>query len=278
MYSLTISLSREDMAKIRQQLYLNISWGWEERDNQFVIHFTGHDQARDLAELARKTVPDCETRIRPVQNVNWNEEWKQYFTPVCINDTFIILPDWLEHTPTDLIKIVITPKMAFGTGHHPTTRLCLKALSSLSRQGIIDKDWKFLDLGTGSGILGIAAARLGLTGICLDIDRIAVENTLENAAGNKVQDRLEIRTGDVFSINRDTRINMVIANILSSTLKELADQIVSLLDMDDFCLILSGILKTQVDEVVKTYAGKGLASPEVFHEQEWSVLVWTSRA
>lgn len=275
MYSLTIKSDQELTDQILQLLYRHINWGWEEKDQyEIIIHFTGKKPAADFEDLVRTVAPGCVFELNPVREKDWTEDWKQYFTPIKINDTFIILPQWLEDTPSTLTKIIITPKMAFGTGHHPTTSLCLKVLSSLTRKGYINKKDRFLDLGTGSGILGIAGAKLGLFGRGIDIDPSAVDNARENIILNKVQDRFKVETAEIAAMDKDKKYNLIFANILASTLMDLAPEILSFLDKDNHCLILSGILGKQAHDVAKAYKRLGSEGPEILHEGEWSALVW----
>lgn len=275
MYSLTVKDSPENIEKLLPLLHQHISWGWEEKNQDTVIvHFSSEDPAVNFQRLVRELIPDSSSRIQPVQSQDWTEDWKQYFTPINIENTFIILPEWLENTPSPLIKIIITPKMAFGTGHHATTSLCLKILSSLFRKKTITRDFRFLDLGTGSGILGIAGAKLGLKGTGLDIDPAAIENARENITLNKVHYKFEVKTDDLHNLDKNQKFNLIFANILAPTLQELARQIISLLSPDRYCLVLSGILGKQASDVAETYINLGLDAPEIIHQGEWCALVW----
>jgi ribosomal protein L11 methyltransferase len=276
MYSLSIKSKPGDRPGILPLLYRYISWGWEETDqDEIIIHFTGRKQAAEFKKLVMSVAPESTFDLKPVTEKDWTEDWKQYFTPIRINDTFIILPEWLEHEPSNLIRIIITPKMAFGTGHHATTCLCLKILSSLSAKGVINIKDRFLDLGTGSGILGIAGAKLGLSGLGIDMDPSAVDNARENISLNKVQDRFQVKTAEISAIERDRKFNLVFANILASTLVEFVPEILSFLDADRYCLILSGILDKQVQAVTEAYEGSLPGRPEIWKEGEWAALVWT---
>lgn len=275
MYSLTVKDSPENIERILPLLHQHISWGWEEKNQDTVIiHFSSEKPALNFKRLVREVIPVASLRLQPVQSQDWTEDWKQYFTPINIEDTFIVLPEWLEHTPSPLIKIIITPKMAFGTGHHATTRLCLKILSSLFRKQLITRDFHFLDLGTGSGILGIAGAKLGLKGTGLDIDPAAIDNAMENIALNKVHNHFEVKTDDLHNLDKNKKFNLIFANILASTLQDLANQIISRLSTDRYCLILSGILGKQASDVAQTYINLGLNAPEIIYHGEWCALVW----
>lgn len=276
MYFLSIKATQDNSQKIQSLLYLHISWGWEEIDHcSFIVYFSKEKTALDFKHKIREISPDTVFELKPVQDRNWNEDWKKYFTPISIADTFIILPEWLENTRSSLTKIIITPKMAFGTGQHPTTSLCLKILASLYKNGMLSQDFRFIDLGTGTGILGIAGAKLGLSGIGIDIDPSAVDNARENIALNNVQKVFEVQTKEILTMQKDERFNLVFANILASTLRDFAGEIISLLDRNNYCLILSGILRKQVDDVARTYERLGSGPAQVEHEGEWSALVWT---
>ena len=278
MYALTIKTTPQNYDQTLLLLHRDISWGWEEVDqNTFIIYFSGENQARDFKKQFHKICQSCHAEIQPVQSQDWNEDWKQYFSPITINNTFIVLPEWLQYTPSSLKKIIITPKMAFGTGHHATTSLCLKTLSQIYNQGKLSRGSTFLDLGTGSGILGIASAKLGLSGIGLDIDSSAVDNARENASLNNVQDAFQVQTGGIHSIPNNRQFNLIFANIIASTLKELAESIISTMDKSDSHLILSGILSDQAEDVAKTYAEFDLGWPEIKNDGEWYALVWTKQ-
>lgn len=278
MYALTIKTTPQNYDQTLLLLHRDISWGWEEVDqNTFIIYFSGENQARDFKKQFHKICQGCHAEIQPVQSQDWNEDWKQYFTPITINNTFIVLPEWLQYTPSSLKKIIITPKMAFGTGHHATTSLCLKTLSQIYNQGKLSRGSTFLDLGTGSGILGIASAKLGLSGIGLDIDSSAVDNARENASLNNVQDAFQVQTGGIHSTPNNRQFNLIFANIIASTLKELAESIISTMDKSDSHLILSGILSDQAEDVAKTYAEFDLGWPEIKNDGEWYALVWTKQ-
>lgn len=276
MYSLSIKSKPRDTPGILPLLYRFITWGWEENDqDEIIIHFTGRKQAAEFKDLVLSAAPECTFDLKPVADKDWTQDWKQFFTPIRINDTFVILPEWLAHEPSSLTRIIITPKMAFGTGHHATTSLCLKILSSLSAKGLINKQDRFLDLGTGSGILGIAGAKLGLSGAGIDMDPSAVDNARENISLNRVQDRFQVKTADISAIGRDRKYNLVFANILAATLVDYAPQILSFLDEERYCLILSGILDKQARAVTEVYDKSLPARPEILKEGEWAALVWT---
>jgi len=164
--------------------------------------------------------------------------------------------------------------MAFGTGHHPTTALCLETIGKLAQKGVIEAGESFLDLGTGSGILGIGLCMLGLKGSGLDIDPQAIVCAAENVENNNVSDGIELAVGSIDSLAADLKYDLVVANILSGPLIEMAVDITSHVKPGG-SLILSGILAgPQADAVVEAYERRGIGSPERFVDGEWECIVW----
>lgn len=274
-HALSITSPDHDLDSLQPFLHEHAGWGWEEQgQDTAVVHFTSLDQAMAFRTGLEKQLPGCTFSLVRVSQTDWTREWKKFFQPVKINNTFIILPQWLQDQPSQLKKIIITPKMAFGTGHHPTTRLCLEALARLYAQGAVHAGQSFLDLGTGSGILGIGAALLGLSGTGMDIDPQATDNARENAELNQTEDFFQVFTGDLSLVEPSARFNLIMANILAWPLKSMAKDIIALLDAP-FALVLSGILRDQARDVADVYQGLGLHEPKILHQKEWSALIWT---
>jgi ribosomal protein L11 methyltransferase len=258
-------------------LFEHVKWGWEEtelnHEINFTVYFANTVRANEFTALIKSKFPPLKLKLQQEENQDWTENWKQFFTPIKILNKFIILPSWEKNNHPDLIPIYIEPKMAFGTGHHATTTLCLEAIVTIFDQGKIKSGQNFLDLGTGSGILGIACARLGLTGIGLDIDPVAIDNAQENIIQNKVEQKFKCIPGSIQQTNRGEKFDLILANILARPLINLAPQILSHLHTDSK-LILSGILIEQEQEVVNAYKKLGLPEPQLRHKSEWSCLIW----
>ena len=201
--------------------------------------------------------------------------WKDFFNPVTCGERFTIFPPWLNKNENNgTTHIVIEPKMAFGTGHHPTTSLCLATIGSLAGSGAIQPGNSFLDLGTGSGILGIGLAKLGLTGVGLDNDPLAIPCAVENAEINDVADSLNLAVGTIDSLGKDVLFDVIVANILSGPLIEMASDLLAHVAQGG-SLVLSGILADkQSDAVAAAYAKRGIGEPQRFIEGEWVCLVW----
>jgi ribosomal protein L11 methyltransferase len=154
-----------------------------------------------------------------------------------------------------LTKIVIEPKSAFGTGHHPTTTMCLEAITRLHKAGVLKEGQTFLDMGTGTGILGIGCVKLGLSGFGADIDPLSISNSIENCEMNGVGAEFEIQEGSV-ELVEGRQFDVVIANILAGPLKEMAPALLPLVKPGG-CLILSGFLAVQVPGMLEAYASMG---------------------
>ena len=205
--------------------------------------------------------------VAEVADEDWGEGWKKEFRPLDVGRVRV-RPSWItEAPPPGSVEVVLDPGMAFGTGSHPTTSLCLAALSDLlaARPGA-----SVLDVGTGSGILAIAARRLGAGRVAAnDDDPKAVEVARENAAANGVV--LEIVAAPAGRIAGT--FDLVVANILANTLVALAPELASKLAPRGVVL-LSGILASQEDEVLRAYVARGLApvAGGDRREGEWSLL------
>ena len=204
--------------------------------------------------------------LREVADEDWLGEWKKNWQPVAVGQRFLIAPPWSEIKDAQgRIVIRIEPGMAFGTGTHETTRLCLSAVERHFRGG------SFLDVGTGTGILAIAAAKLSPEAVveACDTDPEALAIAEENARLNDVADRISFRVGTVQESTASA--DVVCANLT-------ADVIVRLLPvlLGSSCgrLILSGILETQIEEVIAALRAAGITSePEVMQDGEWVAMV-----
>jgi ribosomal protein L11 methyltransferase len=190
-----------------------------------------------------RTLPAAE--YKPIQEVNWVEAWKQHYQPIPIGRRLIVVPAWIELPAQERIPIRIDPGMAFGTGTHPTTQLCLELLEEYVRPGE-----PIIDIGCGSGILSVAAIKLGASqALGVDIDPQAIPNARENAAANGTAGQLEIGIGSVgdvlagrFSIRQAP---VVMANILAPILARLLGDGLAEMVAPGGVLILSGILDEQ---------------------------------
>jgi len=251
--------------------------GWEEEETstglRCRVFFETPDKAALVAKQARERWAQSEPEISEQEPENWALAWKDFFVPVACGERFEVLPPWLKDSGSpQLTPIVIEPKMAFGTGHHATTSLCLAALSDLFGNAASSKGC-FLDLGTGSGILSIALAMLGHHGKGLDIDPEAIACARENAEANKVAAPIDFAVGSLELLEEKEQFDIVVANILSGPLIEMAPRLRRAVRSGG-SLILSGILGEQAQSVINAYKACGLGEPELRPEDEWVALVW----
>lgn len=259
-------------------LTLEVPFGWEEEslptsESRFRVHCENADFIRNLCNVFEVRLPGARCAVQSLEEQDWVAAWKQFFTPVPCGRRFVILPPWLADSEefSDRVKVFIEPKSAFGTGHHATTALCLMVLSDLLDAGRLSPGETFLDLGTGSGVLGIACCKSGLQGEGLDIDSLAVENALENRTLNEVEE-FAVGQGSIDAVPGKT-YDLVLANILARPLIELAPLIVQACK-PGACLVLSGLLEIQADSVEAAYTAQCLPRPRRVLDGEWCALVW----
>lgn len=229
--------------------------------------------AERLAWLAA-LIPGLEPvtpEVRRVGAEDWAENWKQHFGIVRIGSRLVIRPTWEEFTPAPRDAVLtLDPGMAFGTGSHATTRLCLEALAELYETA--EGPQQVLDVGTGSGILAVAAALLGARQVLgCDIDETACEVALDNARQNGVAERVMVTLDPLESL--EGKYEVVLANILAEENARLASDLVNHLTPGG-TLILSGILQEKEPLVIDAFAGRGLTGPDIRRRDEWSCLCY----
>jgi ribosomal protein L11 methyltransferase len=223
----------------------------------------GHLQAFGLRPIG-------ELRTRVVHEADWAEAWKAYFPVMRIGRRLVIRPTWRRHrrSPNDIV-LALDPGMAFGTGLHPTTRLCLAALESLADRGAVDGA-RVLDVGCGSGILAIAAVRLGAaSAFGVDTDPIAIEATAANARRNSVVRRVHAREGSLPS--GQPAFDVVLANLIAGVLVPLASALHDELQPGG-TVLASGIFVDREDEVVAAFVRAGLTVTRRSAEGDWVAL------
>jgi ribosomal protein L11 methyltransferase len=246
----------------------------DERAVKLGAYFDGSVEAREIveaidAELARAGKRDelVEISVSEIADQDWMQKWKEGFEAVEIGHRLIVAPSWkLPAGDDERVVIRIDPGMAFGTGTHETTRLCLEAL---------EKRWRgntLLDVGTGTGILAIAAAKLAPESriTAIDIDPIAVEVARENAEINDAAN-LDIFAGQPKDC-RDQKFDVVVANLTAEVIIDLADDLVACVS-DSGLIILSGILMSLAASVERRLIESGLEIMERSEAGEWAAIV-----
>jgi ribosomal protein L11 methyltransferase len=212
--------------------------------------------AARIAEALAGELDGIELSWGAVESADWAQAWKAGFTRLVVSERLAVAPPWLAE-PGDL---VIEPGMAFGTGEHPTTRACLAAVERLARPGI-----RCLDLGMGTGVLALAAVRLGATGIGVDIDPVAVDAARENAAANGL-----VADFSTTPIERlQGQYELVVANLFAEVLVALSPHIVRLTGER---LALAGILADRAHKVEAAFSSLTLVRRDLNETGEWVFL------
>jgi len=207
-----------------------------------------------------------------ISDPDWGEQWKKYFKPIRVCKNIVVKPTWERYTPASRdIVVEIDPGMAFGTGQHASPRMCMEAVEDIILKDRSVKEWKVLDVGCGTGILGITAAKMGAGDvICVDNDPKATEIATQNAVINTVDERLRILNEDAAQI-RETR-NLIIANLTAKLLLKLHAQLVRLL-MPEGYLIISGIIEADIPSIEEHFIVAPLEKQTMLTEKEWVCYV-----
>lgn len=236
------------------------------------IHVYTEKPAEDFAAhvtrvLAGSAIP-FSLESGAVPDVDWSESWKAFYKPVKPGERLVVVPEWEDYLPApDEIVLKMEPGAAFGTGTHESTMLCLRALESVLRGGEA-----VLDVGTGSGILGIAALLLGADrAVCTDIDETSVKTARENAARNGVADRFSALCSNLLA-DVHGRYDVITANIVADVVIELLGSVTPLL-CQDTVLILSGIIKERERDVQDAIVQNGFRILYVDAMKEWVCIV-----
>ena len=204
---------------------------------------------------------------RSVDEQDWENSWKKYYKPIEIGKRILIKPQWESVQTNRDVIIELDPGMAFGTGTHETTRMCLRLLERFCDQG---KD--MLDIGTGSGILSIGGVKLGVKScLAIDIDPTAVKIAKENAALNGVEDQIEIRCGNL-AFDVTGTYDIVVANIIANAIIELSKTAARYVRSGGI-FIASGIIKEREEEVVQALISGGFTIEEILTEGDWIAVV-----
>lgn len=197
---------------------------------------------------------------------DWLTEWKKYYKPIEVG-AFVIIPEWQTYdNKKGFIEIKIDPSMAFGTGEHESTKLCLTLLSDGDLHGKT-----VIDVGTGSGILGIAAVKRGAKSVYMcDIDSLSIKNSTENAELNGVLDAVTIEESDLMA-KTDRTADVITANLTADILMRLSDGLPKHMNKNAI-LICSGIIHSRKAEVIKDFTSKGLTLEKEVVMGEWDGL------
>ncbi|MEV5112812.1 50S ribosomal protein L11 methyltransferase [Peribacillus frigoritolerans] len=207
--------------------------------------------------------------ISEVNEEEWATAWKKYYNPVKISERFTIVPTWEDYTPvsSDELIIELDPGMAFGTGTHPTTVMCIQALERTVTPGDL-----VVDVGTGSGVLSIAAALLDAKRIqSLDLDEVAVQSAKQNVELNNVQDKVSVSQGNLLD-GVNEQADIVVANILAEVIMRFTDDVAKVVKPGGY-FIASGIIQTKKQDVKEAIIASGFTVEETILMEDWVAII-----
>ncbi|MDL0191897.1 50S ribosomal protein L11 methyltransferase [Clostridioides difficile] len=203
-----------------------------------------------------------------VNEADWANAWKAYYKPTKVGQRVVVKPTWEDYAMQDGDLIIeLDPGMAFGTGTHETTSMCIRELEKY-----VNKDSKVFDIGCGSGILAIAAAKLGAKEVvAVDLDEVAVKVAKENVLENKVEKSVSVMHGNLTDVIKD-KADVIVANIIADIIKILAKDVQNFMK-EDAIFISSGIILDKVEDVKESLIENGFEIVEVQKLGEWSAIV-----
>lgn len=237
-----------------------------EEDNIEEVLSYVNDRINELKEMGLD-LGDAKVEHEKMHEEDWANTWKQYYKPSKVGEKIVVKPIWEEYSAKEGELVVdLDPGMAFGTGTHETTRMCIQAL-----ERYVEKESTVFDVGCGSGILAIAAAKLGAKlAVGVDLDPVAVESSKENVEYNKL-DNIEILHGNLVEVI-DGKADIVVANILAEIICILTDDVKRVLK-EGGVFITSGIIHDRVDMVCEKLEETGFEVVEKNRDGEWNCIV-----
>ncbi|TLS50322.1 50S ribosomal protein L11 methyltransferase [Paenibacillus antri] len=221
-----------------------------------------------------------ELSLASIQEEAWAEAWKQYFKPTHVSERLVIKPTWETYEPKPHETIIeLDPGMAFGTGTHATTALCMRTLETVVKPGD-----HVIDVGTGSGILAVTAIRLGAEHVlALDLDPVAVSSAKENAKLNRLEERITVQLSDLLGALKTTEaspvklpVQVVVANILAEIIATFVDDVYQALETGG-AYVASGIITSKEDLVTEALTRAGFEMESRSEENGWVALVARKR-
>jgi len=250
---------------------------FSEGTDMVVLQSEVHPRIEELSEFGIDT-GEVRYETRTVDENDWATAWKQYFKPVRVSERLTIKPTWEEYTPEspDEKIIELDPGMAFGTGTHPTTSLCLRTLETVIQGGE-----EVIDVGTGSGILAIGAIKLGAKHVlALDLDPVAVISARENVELNGLEQQITVKESDLLSVlgNQDPAlgvqlpVKVVVANILAEIILLFVDDVYNALESGG-TYIVSGIWKNKEQVVHDALVASGFEVSAIHRDEDWLAFV-----
>jgi len=272
---LKLIIPQHILEQISSYLFAHGCEGINVSDDGIIIYFSTHrwsDEVKlSIVEYIRHLVPGFgikNIRVKAISDQDWNADWKKHFKPIKVTDTIVIRPPWEKyHSPQGELVITINPQMAFGTGHHESTKLAIIEMEKSVKPGI-----QVLDVGTGSGILAIISEKLGAESVLgIDNDMDAIKNANENAAMNHTRGSIHFGYAELEQVT-PSDYDVVLANINRNVLLNYATLFPDFIKQNGL-LILSGILRSDEMKIVQAYTKNGFVIKRKRTLKEWLALV-----
>jgi ribosomal protein L11 methyltransferase len=269
-YKVSIKAHSESLHALTGVAFDLGSLGVEDRDDGIIAYFDQRASPKYIERTLLGMKPnlklaglidDIKITIDPVEAKDWNEEWKKRIQPLLIGERFIVLAPWHKYSGQRR-PVIIEPGMAFGTGHHPTTQMCVYEIETVSEE----MGRSFLDLGTGTGILSIVAANLGFSPIfAIDVDPVAIDIARRNMIMNKIVS-VTLLERDIHEM--DGKFSLISANLTSGIIQQMLDHILSLRD-EGGIILFSGILEGQGENILEMLNRRGVTVTHAVQRGDW---------
>ena len=272
---LSLHIPQDTLEQVSAYLFAHGCEGINVTEDRIIIYFNTYRWSNEIKlgiiEYLRMVIPgfsERNIRVKSVTDHDWTSDWKKYFRPLRATSRIVIIPPWEKYNPqTGEILIKINPKMAFGTGHHESTRLVIIEMEKVIQEGM-----HVLDIGTGSGILAILAEKLGAESVLgIDNDLTAIRNAHENAGLNKTGSSVNFAFAELHDL-RESQYDLLLANINRNYLMQSAGDFGRYLKQKGI-LVLSGILRTDEQQIVREFVNKGFRLVRKNAMKDWLVLV-----
>lgn len=243
--------------------------GIEQNDDELIISFLHSKYNKNqLLDIIDKLI-NIDIHMKIIKEIyiddkNWNEEYEKQSKPIIINNKISITPEWRKNEVNSEIKILINPKMSFGTGEHSTTKLMCRLMD-----GIISKGSKWVDVGTGTGVLAILASKLGADRVfAFDNNEWSVDNALENIKLNNEEENIDVQQKDIDDYIFP-KCNGIMANLFFHLVNKSLDRFYNTLKYNQNDLLISGIMKYDSDKLIDNAYYKGFELINIIDDNEW---------
>ncbi len=272
---LKLDIPNTELEKVSAYIFAHGCQGINVMDDAIIVYFSTHHWTDEvkiaLTNYIRQVVPGFTQKnfqVRAMTDHDWNADWKKHFKPVKVTSSVVVYPPWEKYRAGQgEMAVKINPKMAFGTGHHESTRLVIIEMEKIIRPGM-----HVLDVGTGSGILAIIARKMGAESVLgLDNDMEAIKNATENLNLNKINAGVQFGYGELEQVT-PSDYDVVLANINKNTLMQYAPMFPQYLKIGGM-LILSGILRMDELDITRTFHSHGFQVKKMNVIKDWLAVV-----